>query len=325
MNELGASLARSALLDLPLGFRIARNKPLASYTTLRIGGPAELWAEVSSESELCKLLRWAKERSLPITVLGLGSNVLVPDEGISGLVLRLRGSLARMRFRGRFLKAGGGAVLGQVARQAVHRGLAGLEALAGFPSTVGGAVFMNAGCYGSEIADCARRVRLVTREGFLERLSIQGLEPGYRTTNLSTSGAIVTQVLFELSPSNRQELEIRMRTLHTRRWQSLPSGVPNAGSVFKNPKGDYAGRLIEACGLKGLREGGAEISERHANVIVNRAGAKALDILALMERARTEVQTRFGVLLEPEIQLLGSLRARWNRGSADNLDSPPAS
>jgi UDP-N-acetylmuramate dehydrogenase len=292
---------------------IQPNEPLERHTTLRIGGPAEFWAEVSSEAQLRLLLHWARSRSLPVTVFGLGSNVLVPDEGLPGLVLRLVGSLARIRVHGRFVQAGAGAVLAQVARSAVRRGLSGLEALAGFPSSVGGAVFMNAGCYGSEISQVLRRVRLMDPVGRTRHVPAAELEPGYRRTNLSHRGELVTRVLFELSPGNRNALEDKMRALNARRRGSLPSGFPNAGSVFKNPPGDFAGRLIEACGLKGLRIGGGEISERHANVFVNRGGARAEEILELMVRARASVWERFGIELEPEIQLLGNLRARFER------------
>lgn len=300
--------------NLP-GMRLRAQEPLAAHSTLRIGGPAEWFAELETEAALRSLLRWARSQALPLTVLGLGSNVLFPDEGLEGLVVRLTGNLARVRIRGRWVQAGAGAVLAQVARATVRRGLGGLEALAGFPSSVGGAVFMNAGCYGSEISDVARRVVLLDDNGTISRRRMEDLRPSYRKTRLQEEGGVVLRVLFELRPGQDPgALEQRMRELNARRWQSLPSGLPNAGSIFKNPPGDSAGRLIEAAGLKGFRVGDAEISHRHANVLVNRGRARAQDALLVLERAREEVASRFGVLLEPEIQLLGSLRLRWRQG-----------
>jgi UDP-N-acetylmuramate dehydrogenase len=258
-----------------------------------------------------RLVRAVAEEGAPFELLGLGSNVLVPDEGLSGLVLRLTGELKRVRIRGRRVSAGGGAPLPQVARKAAKAGLAGLEALSGFPSTVGGGVFMNAGCYGTEIRDVLRSARLVERDGTRRRVATAELEPTYRATNLSRSRAIVVRALFELTAGDPAALLARIDELNAKRWASLPSGKPNAGSIFKNPPGDYAGRLIEACGLKGERRGGAAISERHANVIVNLDGARAADVLSLMAEARRRVRERFAVELVPEIVLLGPLARRW--------------
>jgi len=248
---------------------------------------------------------------VPLEVLGLGSNVLVPDEGLSGVVLRLVGDLRRIRVRGRRVSSGAGAALPHLARRAARAGLGGLEALSGFPSTVGGGVFMNAGCYGTEIRDVLVSVRIVERDGRRRRLATAELEPTYRATNLRHSRAIVVRALFELAPGDPAALLARIDELNARRWAALPSGVPNAGSIFKNPPGDFAGRLIDACGMKGRRRGGAAISERHANVFVNLGGATAGDVVDLMREARDEVAARFGVVLEPEIVLAGGLRERF--------------
>jgi len=260
---------------------------------------------------VARVVAAAGRAGVPLEVLGLGSNLLVPDDGVAGVVLVLRGELRRIRVRGRRVSAGAGAPLPLVARRAAKAGLAGLEALSGFPSTVGGGVFMNAGCYGTEIRDVLVSARVVERDGTRRRLSTAELEPVYRATNLRFSRAIVVRALFELELGDPAALLARIDELNARRWGSLPSGQPNAGSIFKNPPGDYAGRLIEACGLKGERHGGASISERHANVIVNLGGATALDVLTLMAEARRRVADRFAVELEPEIVLLGELRERW--------------
>jgi UDP-N-acetylmuramate dehydrogenase len=170
---------------------------------------------------------------------------------------------------------------------------------------------MNAGCYGTEIRDVLVSARLVERDGRRRRVATAELEPVYRATNLKASRAVVVRALFELAPGDPAALLARIDELNAKRWASLPSGQPNAGSIFKNPPGDYAGRLIEACGMKGERRGGAAISERHANVIVNLGGARAADVLALMAEARRRVADRFGVELVPEVILLGPLAARW--------------
>jgi UDP-N-acetylmuramate dehydrogenase len=304
-EELAARLRQVPRLALRVG------EPLARRTTLRIGGPAEVWAEIGSEPALVELLAAARDTGLAFHLLGLGSNVLVPDAGLAGVVGRLGGNLARVRIRGRRVSAGGGAVLAQVARRTAKAGLAGLEALSGFPSTVGGAVYMNAGCYGTEIQDVLLSARLVERDGTRRRVAVADLEPVYRATNLERSGAVVTRALFELEPGDPAALLARIEELNARRWASLPSGRPNAGSIFKNPPGDHAGRLIDACGLKGTRAGGAQISPEHANVIVNAGGASAEDVLELMRLARGSVMERFGVELEPEIVLTGPLAAAW--------------
>jgi len=293
------------------GLRVRAGEPLAARTTLKIGGPAELLAEADRESAVARVVRIAREAGVRLELLGLGSNVLVPDEGLAGVVLRLVGELKRIRIRGLRVSAGAGAALPHVARRTAKAGLAGLEALSGFPSTVGGGVFMNAGCYGTEIRDVLRSVRVVERTGERRRLAVDELEPAYRWTNLRMTGAIVVRALFELSPGDPKALAARIEELNSRRWASLPSGVPNAGSTFRNPPGDSAGRLLDLCGMKGQRHGAAEVSERHANVIVNRGGASADSVVELMLEGRRRVHERFGVELEPELVLLGGLGRRW--------------
>ncbi len=305
--ESGASRALLERLAAQPGLALFPGEPLARRTTLRIGGAPDWAAEVSTESGLSALVAGCRELGIPFLLLGLGSNVLVPDGGLPGVAARLAGGLKSVHFRGRWVSAGGGALLAQVARASARRGLAGLEALAGFPSTVGGAVRMNAGSYGREMKDVVRSVRLVTRDGHRLRVSMAELDPSYRTTALRGSGGVVTRVLFELSSGEPAALLARIDELNARRWTALPSGQPNAGSIFKNPPGDYAGRLLEACGLKGVSVGGALVSPRHANVIVNTGGASAADVVALMRRMRAAVVERFGVELEPELVLLGGL------------------
>ena len=306
MDEMGRWLAA-----IP-GLVVRPGQALARLATLRIGGPAENFVEVTSERALVALLQGVAGRRLPFQLLGLGSNVLIPDAGLPGIVARLGGELKRIRIRGRRVSAGAGAPLALAARKAAAAGLAGLEALSGFPSTVGGAVFMNAGCYGSEIKDVLRSARLVELDGRRRRIGVAELQASYRSTCLGQTGAIVTRALFDLTPGTPEALLARMDELNTRRWAALPSGQPSAGSVFKNPPGDSAGRLLDAAGLKGTSVGGALVSPKHANVIVNTGGATADNVLALMRTMRDRAVEKFGVRLEPEIVLLGDLGERFS-------------
>jgi UDP-N-acetylmuramate dehydrogenase len=303
------------LRDAGDAFDVRPNEVLARYTTFRIGGPARWLIDVRSEPALLRLLRVAADLRVPIHPLGLGSNVLFPDEGLDCAVVRLVGDLKSVRVRGEWVSAGAGLALPQLARRTAQRNLLGLEALSGFPSTVGGAVFMNAGCYGTEIRDVLVTARVVDATGVVRRLRTAELEPGYRSTRLQRDGGFVTRALFRLRRGDGAAALRQIDAWNAKRWASLPSGVPNAGSIFKNPPGDFAGRLIESVGLKGEVLGGAEISAKHANVIVNRGGATAGDVLGLMQRARALVAERCAVELVPEIVLAGPLRARW-RGTA---------
>ncbi|HVR28771.1 MAG TPA: UDP-N-acetylmuramate dehydrogenase [Thermoanaerobaculia bacterium] len=299
------------------GLEIERSAPLAPLTTLRIGGPAELLVTAHTQRSLVALLRLVRAEGVPLHLLGLGSNVLYPDEGLPGVVARLGGVFARSRVMGDRLRAGGAVPLPRLARSAAARGLRGIEAFSGFPSTVGGAVVMNAGCYGVEMKDVLITVTGIHRDGRRQRYRPADLEPGYRRTVLQGSGVVVASATFQLRAGSATEALARIEELNRRRRASLPLGLPNAGSVFRNPPGDHAGRLIEAAGLKGARSGGAEISPKHANVIVNLGGARAADVLALMLEARAAVRRDSGVDLEPELVLEGGLGDLWRSASAE--------
>lgn len=293
------------------GLEVAANEPLAPHTTFRIGGPAEFLVRVGSEPALQNLVSTANEYLQPYQVLGLGSNVLIPDRGVGGVVILLEGEFLEFVVVDELVDAGAGMPLARLARQALELGLVGLEALAGFPSTVGGAVYMNAGSHGVEITDVVETVVAVMPDGRRVELSPSELEPDYRRTNLQGSGAIVTRARLRLQRADPGPARQRMESINRRRRETLPSGKPNVGSVFRNPGNDHAGRLIEACGLKGRCSGGAEISVRHANVIVNNGGATADDVFELMRLSRQSVAERFGVDLEPEVVLVGELAERW--------------
>lgn len=281
--------------------------PLAPLTTWRIGGPARYLCRVRTEAALARVLGAASRASLPIALLGMGSNVLVADEGFPGCVLRLEGEFLEVRVEGERVLAGGGAPLGGVCAAAARAGLSGIEAISGIPSSIGGAVRINAGAYGGEIFDVLESVRLLARDGAAREAAASEIPHGYRWTRLVETREIVAAAVLRLRPAGREEIAEKTRSVADRRRGALPS-EPNAGSVFKNPEGDFAGRLIEACGLKGERRGGALVSPRHANVIVNTGGARASEVLALMRVMRDAVRGRFGVTLMPEVELLGM---RW--------------
>ena len=286
---------------------VLADEPLARHTTLRIGGPARRYCRVRTEEGLSRVLQASREAGEPLTLLGMGSNVLAADEGFPGWVVRLEGDFLALRVEGDRMVAGGGAALGGACAAAARAGLSGLESISGIPSSMGGAVRINAGAYGGEIFDVLETVRLVARDGQRRVASAGEIPHGYRWTKLCDTGEIVAEATLKLRPATRLEIEERTRVVSEKRRGALP-GEPNAGSIFKNPAGDYAGRLIEACGLKGERRGGAAISTRHANVIVNLGGARAADVLALMHLMRDSVRDKFGVTLSPEVEFLG---LRW--------------
>jgi len=283
---------------------VGENEPLARFTTWRIGGPARFFCRVRTEGGLARALAAAASDGLPLALLGMGSNILVADAGFPGYVLRLEGDFLKVTIEGSRVTAGGGAALGGVCAAAARAGLSGIEAISGIPSSIGGAVRINAGAYGGEIFDVLETVSLISRAGERREAPASEIPHGYRWTRLIETREIVGRAVLRLTPAPKEEIQARTRTVADKRRGALPS-EPNAGSVFKNPDGDYAGRLIEACGLKGERAGGAMISPRHANVIVNTGGAGSADVLALMRRMRDEVRTKFGVTLSPEVEMLG--------------------
>ena len=283
---------------------LAADVPLAPRTTWKIGGPARWFCRVRTESGLARALAAASESDTAVALLGMGSNILVSDEGFPGLVLRLEGEFLGISVEAERLTAGGGAALGAVCASAARAGLSGIEAISGIPSSLGAAVRINAGAYGGEIFDVLVGARLISSRGLPRSAAAEEIPHGYRWTGLVETREIVVSASLVLHRASLEEIEAKTRLVAEKRRGALPS-EPNAGSVFKNPPGDFAGRLIEACGLKGARRGGALISPRHANVIVNEGGARAADVLALMLLARDTVREHFGITLAPEVELLG--------------------
>jgi UDP-N-acetylenolpyruvoylglucosamine reductase len=280
--------------------------PLARFTTIGTGGPARYLARPQTLDELAGVLRWAADERLAVETIGLGSNLLVHDDGFDALVLKLEGELAAVRVEGTVIVAGGGAKNAVCLHRARDAGLGGLEFASAIPGTAGGGVRMNAGAYGS---DWRARVldALVVGPGSARTLGVDELGLDYRRSSL-VAGEVVAQVRFQLEPRHPTAIRAEVAELLAQRKATQPTNRRTFGSVFKNPDGPAgAGRLIEECGLKGHRIGGALISERHANFIENAGGARSVDAIALMAEARRRVRERFGIELEHEVRFLGPL------------------
>jgi UDP-N-acetylmuramate dehydrogenase len=286
------------------GARFAAARPLADLTSFRIGGPADYFVEVESEEELSDAIRTASASCTPVFCLGAGTNLLVSDRGVRGMVVHLGESFRRIEIAGTSIVAGAAAQFGALVAAAVQCGLAGLEFGEGIPGSVGGGLVMNAGAFGGEIARVVRLVHGAAGGGELRALTRDEVRFTYRRTELPR-GFIITRVDFELERGDLQALRARVAELHGKRAARQPKTEPNAGSIFKNPPGNFAGRLLEGAGLKGVRMGGAAFSDRHANFIVNLGGARAEEVRALMEMARRRVGETSGVWLEPEVKLVG--------------------
>jgi UDP-N-acetylmuramate dehydrogenase len=279
---------------------------LSRFTTLGTGGPARWFGAPESLDELVEALEWAAERDVPVAVVGLGSNLLVADEGVDGLVLKLAGELAQAVVEDDRLLAGGGAALAVCLHRVRAASLGGFEFACAIPGTVGGGVRMNAGAYGGDIAGVLDRALVVSADGPEWRTSVElGLE--YRRSGLEP-GEVVARAEFRLEPTPQDEIKATVAEMQAKRKAAQPTNKRTFGSVFKNPEHELtAGRMLEACGLRGHRIGGAQISPRHANFIENADGARSADAIALMAEARHRALEEFGVALEHEVQLLGEL------------------
>jgi UDP-N-acetylmuramate dehydrogenase len=286
--------------------------PLSRLTTVRAGGSADLFARPATEKALVGLLRWAAEEDIDIGVVGSGSNLLVSDEGFRGLVLKLDGELSGIERAGTHVVCGGGMRLPSATAQAARWGLTGLEFGINIPGTVGGAVRMNANAYGGELGRVLEWVDVCTAAGS-ERRAPADLDFAYRRSNLGP-GEVVSRASFSLSEGDVAEIKGTLARMHDQRRDAQPSGIKTFGSTFKNPAGEEraggrtAGQLLEAAECRGLQVGGARFSDKHANFVENAGGATTADILELMAEGRRRVNERFGIVLEPEVQILGHVR-----------------
>lgn len=287
------------------GFRgeIREQEPLAPFTTWRIGGPAELLATPATPDDIATALAWASGSAVPWRILGNGSNLLVRDEGVPGLVLRIRKVLDSVRVDGTTIVAGAGAALPAVANRAAAEGLAGLEFAAGIPGTVGGAIVMNAGWHAHEVSSVVVRVEWLDAHGASRVVPREECGFGYRKSVFRERGGVVLRATFALVPEDPTVLKGRLDAYAASRKANQPTEVPSCGSVFLKPQDDFAGRLIEEAGLKGHRVGGVEVSTKHANFFVNVGGGTAKDVLALVEHVERVVLERFGVRLTREFEV----------------------
>jgi len=289
---------------------VQRDFPLARLTTVRTGGAADWFARPGDEEALVDALRWADEEGLAVGVVGSGSNLLVADEGFHGLALKLNGELAEIEREGNRVVCGGGYRFPSAAAKTAGWGLSGLEFGINIPGTAGGAVRMNANAYGGQLARALEWVDVATAAGTDRRRPDQlGFE--YRRSNLRP-GEVVARASFQLQPADPEEVRATLAGMRERRREAQPSGIKTFGSTFKNPEderaeGKSAGQLLEAAGCRGLRHGGARFSEKHANFVENDRDASTADVLALMAAGRRRVFERFGVVLEPEVQVLGEV------------------
>ncbi len=293
---------------------IRRDVPLAGLATVRTGGRAELFARAGSEIELSELLAWAHDAEVEVNVVGSGSNLLIADDGVSGLVLKLDRGLAAIELDGASLVCGGGARLPAVAAHAARAGLTGIEFAVNIPGTVGGAVRMNANAYGGALASVLEWALVVGASGS-ERRAPAELGFAYRSSNLRP-GEILASARFTLTSSDPASVKATLAQMRTRRHEAQPRGIKTFGSTFKNPddpraEGLTAGLLLAQAGCNGLAIGGARFAPKHANFVENTGAATTADVVALMAEGRRRVIERFGVELEPEVQTLGAIRFPW--------------
>jgi UDP-N-acetylenolpyruvoylglucosamine reductase len=284
--------------------------PLARLTTVRTGGPADWFARPGSEEEILELLAWAGEAGLAVGVIGSGSNLLVADDGFRGLAIKLDGDLATIEREGERVLCGGGARLPSASAKAAGWGLSGLEFGINIPGTAGGAVKMNANAYGGQLAKVLEWVDICTSSG-LDRRAAEKLGFAYRRSDLGTA-EVVSRASFHLQPGDPVAIRATLAEMREKRREAQPSGIKTFGSTFKNPEderaeGRSAGQLLEAAGCRGLRHGGARFAEKHANFVENAGDATTADVLELMAEGRRRVHERFGVELEPEVQVLGEV------------------
>ena len=293
-----------AALAEKLGCGVKRGEPLAGHTTFRIGGACDVMITPDSVESLSRLVLLAREYGVRTLVLGKGSNMLCADEGFRGAVLLIGKPLDNISVEGDIIRAGAGAPLILVCLAAFEAGLSGLEFAYGIPGTIGGGVYMNAGAYGGEMKDVLTSVTVIDREGKLRTYGADELDLSYRHSRFCGSDDIIVSAEMRLTRGEKSDIEARMDDFMTRRKDKQPLNFPSAGSTFKRPEGDFAGRLIQESGLRGYTVGGAQVSEKHCGFVVNKGGATCADVMAVIEHVRKTVQEKTGVLLECEVKII---------------------
>lgn len=286
------------------GSGIFMEEPMKKHTTFRVGGPADVLVQ-PDETALAAILALCRQYHVPYSFIGNGSNLLVGDKGIRGVVIEMTDPMGNIEVDGTKITAQAGAMLSKIANTAASNGLGGMEFAAGIPGSVGGAVVMNAGAYGGEMKDIIEKVYVLDENGVQLELDRDALDFGYRHSCIPEKKYIVTKVVLELVPRNEVEIRSKMKELNEKRAEKQPLQYPSAGSTFKRPEGYFAGKLIMDAGLRGYQVGGAQVSEKHCGFVINKGDATAADICQLMRDVSDKVQAQFGVVLEPEVKMIG--------------------
>ena len=298
-------LFADALINAVGEDKLLFDEPLAHHTTFRTGGPAAYYAMPSSAVEIADLIKVCRDHGTGYYILGNGSNVLASDDGYDGLVIEIGRNMSEIRVEDDIIYAQAGAMLSAAAAAAAAASLAGLEFASGIPGSVGGAVFMNAGAYGGEIKDVLKTADVLTSDGRVITLEADELDLSYRHSCVEEKGYTVISAAFAGRRGDKEEIMALMKDLNGRRRDKQPLEYPSAGSTFKRPEGHYAGALIEECGLKGASVGGAQVSTKHAGFVINTGGATSADIIGLISHIKDTVYRETGVMLEPEVRMLG--------------------
>ena len=285
--------------------RILMEEPMKKHTTFRLGGPADFFLCPSDVNQIPEIIHICREEGIPWFVLGNGSNLLVSDQGYRGVVIQIYKNMNQITVEGTRIYAQAGALLSAVSKKAMEAGLTGMEFASGIPGTLGGAAVMNAGAYGGEMKDILVSVTVLTDEGEQKVLKAEELNLGYRTSIIKERGYIVLDGVLQLQAGNRDAIKTRMEELKVQRVTKQPLEYPSAGSTFKRPEGNFAGKLIMDCGLRGYQVGGAQVAEKHCGFVINKNQATAKDVSDLMKHIQQVVQKETGVLLEKEIIFLG--------------------
>ena len=281
------------------------DEPMKKHISFKVGGPADFLVKPKTEEELAKVIKFAKEENIPYLVIGNGSNLLVKDGGIRGIVIELSDNFNDFEIEGNIIKAQSGALLSILGRNALRNSLTGIEFAAGIPGTLGGALAMNAGAYGGEMKDVVKSVRLMDTDGNIVEFTNEQMEFEYRRSILSRTDYIVLSAVMELKEGNADEIKEVMADYSNRRTTKQPLNFPSAGSTFKRPEGHFAAKLIDDCGLRGLTLRGAQVSDKHCGFVINKDGADAKAILDLMFVVKSTVNAKFGIMLEEEVKILG--------------------
>lgn len=284
---------------------VTENVCLSSLTTFHLGGPCDLLIEVTSEKEALRTIRYLRSNAIPFFIIGNGSNLLVRDGGLDGVVVKMGPAFSDVTVDGNFITAQAGAAVAKVAQASFRAGLTGMEALAGIPGTVGGGVIMNAGAYEQEMKDVLCSLHAIADDNTLCTLSREEMELGYRTSRMMRENMVVTEVTFALKPGNPEKIREKAEEFAVRRRIKQPLDKYSAGSTFKRPQGHFAGALIEQAGLRGYTLRGAQVSDKHCGFLINNGEATARDVLELMAYVQDTVKKHFGVDLEPEVRIMG--------------------